>query len=165
MKKTKSMYLLIFSLFLVVMFSLASCGEDSDVDSNSGSMEQGTTSTDADREVAENDLNQGESNISFTLSSPKEDDEIGSGSLTVSGKIESGKAKEVKVKMLLDDETVIGESTALVADVSHEFTTDVKYIIPSEKKSDNAIDCRVKLTIIDTNGDSSKEETIHVKVK
>ena len=165
MKQRKKLLLAVLAMLLTVVFALAGCGDDTNTGDNSGDIENGTTATDADREIAENDLNKEGAKITLTLTSPKEDEELSGGSVTVSGKAEGDEVKEVKVKMLLDDETVIGEGTAMVADVSHEFTTDIKYSIPDEKRSDNSVNCKIQMTVVGADGNEVKEDTLNIKVK
>ena len=169
--KTKKFFSLLFILvFALSLTVLAACGNNSDATQDDTTTEQkdttaanGTEDTNEPNSDSTTNTNTNE-NIKVTVTSPEEDSEVSGGKATVSGSVE-GDVTEIKITMVLDDESVIGEGKALVADVSHEFPTDINYTIPEGQAGDEAMDCKIKLTCMGKDGKEVKDALIHVSIK
>ncbi|MDO4541544.1 MAG: hypothetical protein Q4C00_01770 [Bacillota bacterium] len=172
MKRSKFISLLLTVFCLGLLLAFSACGSndgDSQNQDQSGTTTQKQDTTAANGTEDTNDpVNEGTNvsgeDVKINVTSPAEDAEVSGGKVTVSGSAE-GEVTEVKVTMILADETVVGEGKALVADVSHEFTTDVSYTIPEEKKDDNGVDCKIKLLSLDKDGKELKDSVVHVNLK
>lgn len=172
MQKKRIFSLLLTFICLMTIMAFGACGNSDDNKDNNDD-KSGTTTQQQDTTAANgtedtndpvNDGNNVSGNkVEITVTSPAEDAEISGGKVTLSGSAK-GDVTEVRATMLLDDETVVGEGKALVADVSHEFTTDISYTIPEEKKDDKGVDCKIKLTCFDKDGNELKDEIVHVNL-
>lgn len=169
MQKNKFFTLLLTLVFALCLVTLGACGNDDKNGTQDPTTEQqgdntapNTTSDTSDS--TPDSTNNVNNKVNITVTSPEEDAEVSGGKVTVSGNAQES-VTEIKIAMLLDDETVIGEGKALVADVSHEFTTDINYTIPDDKANDDSVDCKIKLTCYDENNKELKQETVHVNIK
>ncbi|MEG1497342.1 MAG: hypothetical protein RR385_08205 [Clostridiales bacterium] len=168
MKKIKFFPLLVLVILALSIFSLTGCNSSDETPKDSADTAGTTESTETTKDNGDNTKNEGETvkenDVEVTITTPKENEEITGGSVNITGTVQ-GTAKEVKCKITLEDETVIGEGKALIADVSHEFTTKITYNIPEDKKTGDKTNCEIEVICLDENGNEVEDESIDLTIK
>ncbi|MEG0875118.1 MAG: hypothetical protein RSH79_07425 [Clostridiales bacterium] len=166
MKKIKFFPLLVLVILALSIFSLTGCNSSDETPKDSADTAGTTESTEDSTKDTTNseDAKIEENDVEVTITTPKENEEITGGSVNIIGTVQ-GTAKEVKCKITLEDETVIGEGKALIADVSHEFTTKITYNIPEDKKTGDKTNCEIEVICLDENGNEVEDESINVTIK
>lgn len=158
-------------LMLVVVFcafALVGCGDTND-NTNNDNNDEITDSTQKDTTKEDTEANN--EDVQITISSPADGDTIEGGKVNVVGTVESDNLTgidTVKLQVLtMDEGTVLGEDTSLIADLDHQYSADVNYDIPDDisKNDDGTVDAKLRVYIEDDGNNLVKEDKINIKVK
>ena len=161
MLKRSSRITMLMLIVVFCAFAFAACGTTKD---NTKTTTDQTTDTTKNETTTNN-----AKDISLTITSPADGDTIEGGKVTVVGNVKGKDLNgidKVKIQVLADDGTVLGEDTAAVADLDQQYSADVKYDLGNNvtKDSDGTVKAKIRAYIEgDTN--TAAEKTISVKLK
>lgn len=160
MLKRSSRITMLMLIVVFCAFAFAACGTTNDNTDNNTDQTTDTTKNDTTTDNAKD--------ISLTITSPADGDTIEGGKVTVVGNVKGEDLDgldTVKIQVLADDGTVLGEDTADVADLDQQYSADVKYEIGDDvtKGSDGTVSAKIRAYVDDN--DTNAEKTITVKLK
>lgn len=148
-------------------FALSACGNSEDGKTQGPAESQQTTETENADPMAPQEET---TDMALKLTTPKEDDTVEGGTLTVEGIAEGapnpGKDK-VHMELVTESGEKLGEADSLVADLDYAFSADLKYDITDnmEKEDDGTIKAELRVYMEMDNDGRREETTVKLKVK